>query len=245
MTTIIPVYNRPAMLCKAVQSVLGQSWRPIEIVIVDDGSTDDTGAVADRLAREHPDVIRVLHVANGGPGWAREQGRRAARGEFVQYLDSDDWLLPGKFAGQVQALRNQPDCGVAYGKTRLVDEAGRVLQAPFKRTGERLDTLFPALLVDRWWNTHTPLYRRSLCNEVGGWSNMRMGEDWEYDARVGATGTRLAFCDQFVSDTCQHAQTRLTGAGKLSPGMLRDFGRLVPVLFRSTRAQIPLALMTL
>src|SRR4051812_980271 len=93
VTIIIPVFNRATMLGEAVNSALGQTYRPIEVLIVDDGSTDDTPEAADRLAREHRE-IRVLHRANGGPGAAREGGRQAAGGEFIQHLDSDDLLLP-------------------------------------------------------------------------------------------------------------------------------------------------------
>ena len=105
VSTIIPVHNRSRLLREAVASVLEQDHRPIEIVIVDDGSSDETGAVADGLARTHPETVRVLHQPNGGPGAARQRGLDHSRGEFVQYLDSDDLLLPGKFSAQVEALR--------------------------------------------------------------------------------------------------------------------------------------------
>ena len=96
VTTIIPVYNRPCFLREAVASVLAQTYRPIEIIIVDDGSGPETVAVCEELAAAHPE-IRILHQENAGPGAARERGRLAARGEFIQYLDSDDRLLPEKF----------------------------------------------------------------------------------------------------------------------------------------------------
>src|SRR5262249_49515606 len=102
VSVIIPVFNRAAMLVEAVTSALAQTHRPIEIVIVDDGSTDDTVRVADELAN---DSVRVVHQANGGPGAAREAGRRIARGELIQHLDSDDFLLPRKLELQVAALR--------------------------------------------------------------------------------------------------------------------------------------------
>src|ERR1700730_16934030 len=89
VSVIIPVYNRAAMLREAVDSVLAQTYRPIEIVIVDDGSTDDTAAVADEMASRHSGIIRVIHQRNAGVGHAREAGRQAAEGEFIQYLDSD------------------------------------------------------------------------------------------------------------------------------------------------------------
>src|SRR5262245_21086983 len=94
VSTIIPVYNRPALLSEAVTSVLAQTYRPIEIIIVDDGSTDATPEIAQSLASAHPTEIRWLRIINGGPGAAREAGRRCARGAFIQYLDSDDLLHP-------------------------------------------------------------------------------------------------------------------------------------------------------
>jgi glycosyltransferase involved in cell wall biosynthesis len=120
VSTIVPVHDRPAMLVDAVESVLAQSYRPLEILIVDDGSTDDTPAVADALAADHPEV-QAIHIPNGGPGVAREAGRRQARGEFVQYLDSDDVLLSEKFQSQVRALSADPESGECYGMTRYID----------------------------------------------------------------------------------------------------------------------------
>src|SRR5438552_12119469 len=95
VSTIIPVYNRAPLLREAVASVLAQTYRPIEVIIVDDGSTDTTGCEAEGLAEAHLEV-RVIHRRNGGPGEARETGRLAACGEFIQYVDSDDLLLPRK-----------------------------------------------------------------------------------------------------------------------------------------------------
>ncbi|MBT8040733.1 MAG: glycosyltransferase family 2 protein [Gammaproteobacteria bacterium] len=218
VSTIIPVYNRPGMIQEAVESVLAQDYCPVEIIIVDDGSTDDTLQSCHHLAAVHEGLITVLTQKNRGPGPAREVGRKHARGEFIQYLDSDDRLLLGKFSTQVAALRAHPDCGIAYGVTRLVDFASNVLVEPFKWTGRDLDFLFPGLLVDRWWCTHTPLYRRSVCEEIGPWSNLRYSQDWEYDARAGALGTKLVTTQSPVSEHRTHAEARQTGHGKwLSP----------------------------
>jgi len=218
------------MLRQAVGSVLAQSYRPIEIIIVDDGSTDATGAEADQLAAKYPDEISVLHIDNGGAGLAREAGRITARGEFIQYLDSDDLLLPEKFSVQVAALRAHPECGIAYGYTRLTDIDGNILKAPYKWTDRPFDRLFPALLVDRWWNTHTPLFRRSVCDATGPWSDMRMSEDWEYEARIAALGIKLVHCPEFLSDTRQHADERIT-SGSSTFAHCRDMARLVASLY--------------
>ena len=228
VSTIIPVYNRPEMLPEAVESVLAQTYRPIEIVISDDGSTDETAHVAQSLANEYPDEIGYVRNQNRGPGPARETGRQMARGEFIQYLDSDDLLHPTKFEIQVQALRRQVDCGIAYGRTRLVEFGGRVLADPFKSTGDTIDRLFPQLLVERWWCTHTPLYRRSLCDKIGPWSTLRYSQDWEYDGRAGAFCPKLVWCDETVSDHRQHGAERQTGGGHwLSPSdRVHFFSRL-------------------
>lgn len=152
VSVIIPVYNRTDLLREAVESAIAQTYRPIEIVIVDDGSTDDTNNVAKEIEIRHKDIVRVYRKENEGPGLAREYGRQRARGEYIQYLDSDDLIHPGKLAVQVAALEANPDCGIAYGKTRLVAEDGSVIVSPFKRSGERIETLFPMLLIDRWWS---------------------------------------------------------------------------------------------
>ena len=114
VSTIIPVFNRAELLREAVLSVLGQEYRPIEIIIIDDGSTDCTADVADELENENPGIIRVLHIRNSGPGSAREAGRRLANGEFIQYLDSDDVLLPEKFVLQVAGLKGNLEFAISY-----------------------------------------------------------------------------------------------------------------------------------
>lgn len=209
VTTIIPVYNRPAQLHEAVASVLAQDYRPIEIIIVDDGSTDDTLAVAQALAEQHPDIIRVATQVNAGPGMAREHGRQLAQGEFIQYLDSDDVLLPGKFAAQVGALRQHPDADVAYGMTRFRHLDGSVEPGPWKGSGVARPAMFPAFLRERWWDTPNPLYRASVCDQAGSWSDLRLEEDWEYDCRIAAMGARLAWCEQYVCEVRDHAGGRL------------------------------------
>jgi GT2 family glycosyltransferase len=232
VSTVVPVYNRPKLLVEAVESVLAQTHRPIEIIISDDGSTDETPNVAQQLAEENPNEVRYISNDKKGPGPAREAGRRIARGEFIQYQDSDDVLWPKKFEIQVAALREHPECGVAYGRSRLVTIDGQVVADPFKWTGKEFPTLFPWLLVDRWWCTHTPLYRKSVCKAVGAWTNLRWSQDWEYDGRVGALGTKLVYCDETVSDHRQHTGDRQTSwANWLKPFRAKERKRFMGMLF--------------
>jgi GT2 family glycosyltransferase len=240
VSTIIPVYNRAVFLGEAVESVLQQTYRPIEIVLVDDGSTDGTAEKVDEWALNYPNIVRVIHQKNGGAGMAREAGRLMARGEYIQYLDSDDLLLPHKFSDQVHALENSPDCGIAYGISSLVNEDREVIEAVYKDTGLEYEYLFPRLLVLRWWNTHTPLFRRSVTDVIGPWPAMRMSEDWVYDARAGALKIRLCHCPQIASLHRQHPGDRLTTQG-MNPRVLADISKLIPELLRaSQQAGVPI-----
>lgn len=212
VSAIIPVFNRPAQIIEAVESVLEQNYRPLEIIVVDDGSTDETYAVMQELKAQNPLLIKLVQTANRGPGLAREAGRQLARGDYIQYLDSDDVLYSNKFELQVKALEQNPQCQIAYGKTRYRSEHGPSYSAHGKRTGERIDTMFPSFLASRWWNTLTPLYRRSVCDKVGPWLDLKQEEDWEYDARVAALGIKLCFVDEFVCEFRSHSEDRLSQA---------------------------------
>jgi glycosyltransferase involved in cell wall biosynthesis len=213
VSTIIPVYNRSGLLKEAVASVLAQTYRPIEIIIIDDGSTDETEKDADEIAAEYPNEIKVIHQLNSGPGLAREAGRLSASGEFIQYLDSDDLLMPRKFEWQVSGLKAHPDCGVAYGRTKHYRQGDRPVEVSWKRTGEIIDFMFPSFLMSRWWGTSTPLYRKTVTDLAGPWTSLINEEDWEYDCRIAAQGIRLYYIAEFVSDQRDHGGERLSRDG--------------------------------
>jgi glycosyltransferase involved in cell wall biosynthesis len=222
------------MLREAAASVLAQTYREIELIVVDDGSTDETGAVADALAAKHPEVVRVIHQTNAGVGPAREAGRLAARGEFIQHLDSDDLLFPQKFEWQVAGLRAHPECGASYGWTRDRMPDGRLLDQPSRRTGERFESIFPAMLRSRFWQTTTALYRASVIHRAGAWLPLRNEEDWEYDARIGSQGVRLHYCEEWVSTTRHHDAGRLSDHG-MKPEVMRDRARAHVLIFEHAR----------
>lgn len=221
VSVIVPVYNRPDMLRQAVASVLAQTYTNFEIIIVDDESTDDTPRVIEEIRARDP-RIRSIRRPNGGPGLARETGRLAAEGEFIQYLDSDDLLLPRKFELQVAALHANPDAGVAYGRVIYRDASGRAIACDWKPANQNVTSIFPSFLLARWWETVSPLFRRSVTDAAGPWTSLRLEEDWEYDTRIGSLGARLVFVDEPVGEHRDHPEERLSRGAGSDPRRLRD-----------------------
>jgi hypothetical protein len=222
VSVIIPVYNRPVLLRDAVASALEQDHRQIEVIVVDDGSTDSTPESITDLQATYGNKLRTVRIGNSGPGAAREAGRTIAEGEFIQYLDSDDLLLPAKFSGQVALLNQNPDCGIAYGKTAFQIMGEDLQYIAYKGTGERRNSLFPSMLAGRWWSTSTPLFRRELCDLTGPWLSLSNEEDWEYDCRVAKTGVRMVYLDEFVSVTRSHDEGHACDDGTTNPVKLHD-----------------------
>lgn len=239
VSTIIPVFNRAGPLREAVASVIAQTYRPIEIIIVNDGSTDETAATISELAATHPE-IHTTRQTNSGPGRARETGRLLARGEFIQYLDSDDMLLPRKFELQVRALRQHPACGIAYCFTRYRNSAGEEIACDWKIPNQIHEQLFPSFLISRWWETVSPLYRASVCDDAGPWTSLRLEEDWEYDCRIAAARVRLCVVAEILAEHRDLTADRLSRGAALDPARLSDRARAhALILEHALRSGIP------
>jgi glycosyltransferase involved in cell wall biosynthesis len=124
VSIIIPTYNRARFLGDAVASALAQTYRDFEIIIVDDGSTDNTG----ELVTQYPPEVRYFRQANRGVSAARNKGIELARGEYLCFLDSDDRLLPDALQKNVSFLDRHPEVGYCYGQIERIDENGRKLR---------------------------------------------------------------------------------------------------------------------
>ena len=104
ISVIIPTYNRSDFLKEAIESVLEQTYQPFELIVVDDGSTDDTASVLSCYAGK----ISALSAYHGGPSAARNYGIKAARGDYIAFLVSDDIWLPGKLSAQIRFFQPNP-----------------------------------------------------------------------------------------------------------------------------------------
>lgn len=124
VSIVIPCFNSEKWIGEAIQSCLDQTYRPIEIVVVDDGSTDNSLEKITGYSRAFPEIVRVIACTNGGPSAARNRGLESVSGAYLQYLDADDLLVPDKLATQVQFLESNPDVNVVYGDWRYLIQDG-------------------------------------------------------------------------------------------------------------------------
>ena len=166
LSVIIPIYNVQDYLPACLDSVLDPEVGEYEIVAVDDGSTDRSGAIAEEFAASHPDRIRVIHTPNGGLGHARNTGLEAARGDYLLFLDSDDTLAAGALREILECLDDSFDVGLFDFVT--VNECGRQLEytAGCDRWGRFTLEEHPQLLFAPP-NAVNKLWRRRLFTESG------------------------------------------------------------------------------
>jgi glycosyltransferase involved in cell wall biosynthesis len=130
VSVVLPTYNRGYVLAKAIESALGQTYRPVEVIVVDDGSEDNTPEVAERYAGR----IRYLRQRNCGAAVARNRAIAAARGEYIAFLDSDDRWMEWKLEAEVALLHAQPDAGLVWTDMTAIDEQDQIVADRFLTT---------------------------------------------------------------------------------------------------------------
>ena len=202
VSVIVPAMNRAGVMEPTLRSILEQDYRPIEIVLVDDGSTDRTREWVAAWTAAHEElpgfeVRYIAHPSNLGAPAARNSGLRASRGEFIQFLDSDDLLRGGKLRMQVDRFDESPDLDYVYGRTDQVGQSDRIMG----HVGAPMDMRWPARNIPRHlWHVSGVLYRRQVCVDAGPWNeDLCSSEDWEYAARIKSVSQRGQFLHGAVS----------------------------------------------
>lgn len=169
------------MVREAIDSVLGQQGVELELVVVDDGSTDGT---ADEIQREYDDRLRLLRTENRGVSAARNLGARAGRGELIAFLDSDDLWLPGKLAAQVEFLRDHPEVSVCQTEEVWYRNGRRV--NPRRRHSKVDGAIFARSLELCLVSPSAVMMRRDLFERAGGFDESLLAcEDYDLWLRIG------------------------------------------------------------
>ncbi|MBN1909741.1 MAG: glycosyltransferase family 2 protein [Pirellulales bacterium] len=222
VSVVMPTYNRAGLLPESLDSIARQTYRPIEILIIDDGSTDETKAIVDAWARKHTNdqqlTMLYLRQSPSGAPAARNRGLNASHGEFIQFLDSDDVLHPEKFQKQIGILMFHPEVDYVYSEVGMFETEpdfditpcfGRATSTPLS-DHVRKSTL----------NVICGLYRRGLCREIGGWNtDLRKWQDWEYNVRMLATGAKCRHFPGVYALARQHRDGRIADLSVTQEGL--------------------------
>lgn len=203
VSIIIPTYNRGWTLAKAVSSVFEDSYSPIECIIVDDGSTDDTSEVLEHLKNKCPKDIELRYIRkeNGGANSARNLGLVECKGYLICFLDADDYLINSSIKERATVLIDNPDVDLCYGlsSTRGGDgkEIGK-MNLPWPGADE-------ARITKYLFHTNSPMMRRSLCAKTGPWREDDLqGQEHEYFARLKFFSKKIKFIDKELSVYVKH-----------------------------------------
>ena len=197
VSVIIPCWNQARFLADAVESVVRQTYDNTEIIVVDDGSDDETSTVAGSFP-----AVCCIRQSKTGLAAARNTGLNASRGAYVIFLDADDRLLPNAVEAGLECLSQHPQCAFAAGDYRLIDEGGSPLPATWPRS--RADSYAAFLRGQTIDMGSTVIYRRSVFDSVKGFDpSLKACED--YDLYLRITQSYPICChDAVVAEYRQH-----------------------------------------
>ncbi len=210
VSVVIPTWNRASLVPKAVESVLAQTSPVAEILIVDDGSTDDTAEVVRRL----PGPVRYLHKRNGGAASARNLGIREARNPYIALLDSDDVWRPDKIERQCAVLDARPNVVVVHSAARIIGPDGRPTGEVWGKP-EYQGWVRRKLLFANGVNASSVLARREAILQAGGYDErFRLLENWELWLRMSKLG-EFAYQPECLVEYRRHDGNTISDLDKL------------------------------
>jgi glycosyltransferase involved in cell wall biosynthesis len=186
LTVVLPVYNGQRYLRDAIESILGQSYRDFELLIVDDGSSDSTPNILAHFA-DRDRRIRLLRHGNKGVGYSIQRGMREARGKLIAEIGADDIVLPDRFRKQVTFFENNPDYVLLGGQLSIIDGRGRRIgMRRYPKTDEQLRK---ALVEYNPFGGSSLMYRRQAALDSGGYtSRFQTCEDYDFLLRLSKLG---------------------------------------------------------
>ena len=192
VSVVIPTYNSADFVAQAVQSVLDQTYRHFEIIVVDDGSTDETRLVLHQFDNR----LKYLYQENRGPSAARNTGIKAAKGEYISFLDADDLWFPNKLQVQLEFMQQHKEIGLAFSDLdefgHTENEGQRSLLSKFffyadLLSQKSLDDAFKKLLIENFIMTSTTISRRKSFAKAGLFEEtLKVVEDREMWLRIAA-----------------------------------------------------------
>jgi glycosyltransferase involved in cell wall biosynthesis len=253
VSVVMPAYNHERYVVSALDSVLGQSHRNLEIIVVDDGSRDATGHLLDDYAaRCGTHALTVVHQANGGAHEAINHGLALATGEIIALMNSDDLYAPARLERMLQAMARR-DAGLAFSDTVFIDDQDKEipstdpyvkqLRKSIAEAAKAPDLAYLLIYNNIAISTGNFLFRRDLLERVGGFCAMRVCHDWDF-LLSASYETPLAFVDEplylyRLHGTNTFSGSRVQAAFELEQLLTRFFDRIAshPLLREPARAE--------
>jgi glycosyltransferase involved in cell wall biosynthesis len=191
VSIVIPSYNSEKFIATTLDSVLGQTFKDIEVIVVDDGSTD----TSPEIVRTYGAPIRLVPQKNSGVSAARNRGISEAKGKFIGFIDSDDYWFREKLASQIGVFRTHPEVGVVYSSFhRWESDDQDCFPQPesfhFEGALDEIDLeysgwVYHLFLLDCWMLTSTSIFRKEVFEKCGNFdSSLPCGEDWDLWLRI-------------------------------------------------------------
>lgn len=220
VSVLMPSFNYQRYLPAAISSVLSQSYSDLELIITDDCSTDGSREILEQWRRLDSRVIPVLHDVNHGLAVARNSGLAVSSGQFVALCDADDLWLPDKLKTQMDCFKHQPELGVVYSDSAIIDGDGKLtgqrFSSLFHRKGQITSgNLFEELCERNFLCVPTVILRREAMSYAGGFEeNLRSLEDWVCWIKISR---KHSF--HYVDDTLVYYRIHGAGLSSNSKGM--------------------------
>ena len=220
VSVIVPAFNAAETIADTLQSVCAQTWPAWEAIVVDDGSSDGTAAIAqgfaDREAR-----VRIVTQMNCGEGAARNAGIAHARYDWLLFLDADDWISPRHLERLTATLRSRRNPAAVYcGSARVALDGTEVIDPYVPPTGD----LFPTLTRNGAFPVHACIVRRSIVEDVGGFDpSLKTCADWDLWQRIARTGARFGA----VREVLAYYRMRPNSASQNATQLLTDGLRII------------------
>lgn len=201
VSIIIPCYNQVDYVAEAIEGALSQSYKNIELIVVDDGSTDGSALVINKYAGRS-ELKVITNPVNSGVSVSLNRGIAACEGVYVNVCASDDILLPDKISSQVELMEARPELAFCYGQVHVFGLSDNVFN--YHHVFEE-GNIFPRLLVmGNWIAAHSILFRKSLFDKTDGFDPALRMEDWDMWLQLSLMGP-VAYQDEVVALYRQHA----------------------------------------
>jgi glycosyltransferase involved in cell wall biosynthesis len=189
VSIVIPCYNQSSYIQSAIESVLNQSYRPIEIIVVNDGSTDNSLDIIKNI-KTHEKII-IVTTENNGLAAARNEGISRARGYYISFLDSDDLYLPDRLKLHINFLESHPGIDISYSETQYFTDQQKRLFALGKRP-KISGNLFPQLIKGNFIPSNAFVIKSDSIRKIDGYDqSLSAHEDWDMLLRLSLAGIQF------------------------------------------------------